>query len=92
MQVTDEDLDPLHFSLDMSGQGFFTLVDAGPSSVELYFTSSPDREAVAAYQFRMFVLDGGVPPLVGQTEVSIIVLVGVNGYRGWGGDHVGGGW
>ena len=80
MQVTDDDLDVLHFSVDVSGQSFFTLVNTGSRSVELYLLSSPDRETLAAYQFRMFVLDGGVPPLVGQTEVSIIVLVCVSGY------------
>lgn len=78
MQVTDEDLgtnSEVDFSLDGRAQNFFSIIDAGPLSVELYLSSPLDRETAASLVFGMFVVDRGLPPLVGQTEISITVMV-----------------
>lgn len=70
----------MEFSLDPSAQGTFSLVNMGPSSIELYLSNPLDREAVASTIFRIFAIDRGLPPLVGQTEITITVLVS-RGYK-----------
>lgn len=80
LQITDGDLgvnSEVDFSLEPSAQSIFYLVDTGPSSIELYLNSPLDREVVTSSTFRIFVIDRGLPPLVGQTEIRITVLVGV---------------
>lgn len=65
----------MDFSLDVSVRNLFTIVNTGPLSVELHLNHQLDREATASYSFRIFAIDRGLPPLVGQTDIMVTVLV-----------------
>ena len=78
LQVTDEDEginSEIDFNLDASVRDDFSLMLTGPLSVELFLTVPLDREVAASHQFSLFAIDRGVPPLIGQTEIIVYVLV-----------------
>ena len=76
--MTDQDLGNnglVDFSLEATVQGLFSLVTTGPLSIQLFLRHQLDRESRESYLFRIFAIDRGFPPLIGQTEIAITVLV-----------------
>ena len=55
----------------------FTLVPSG-LSVRLHLDGPLDRESVDLYNFRIFVTDRGMPALIGEARIYIIVTVSCN--------------
>ena len=76
--MTDEDIginSEVDFSIDVAAQDFFSLLSTGPLSAELNLINQFDRETTATYAFTIFVLDRGLPHLVGHADVVITVEV-----------------
>ncbi len=79
LQVTDVDTGSsaeLDFSLEAGlAQAYFSLGREG-SVAQLRLTQPLDRELFDSYSFRIFARDRGSPPLIGETAISITVMVG----------------
>ncbi len=66
------------FSLDNTTDGLFDLMDFGESrSIRLILTHNLDRENVSSYSFLLYAMDRGTPSFVGQTMITINVVVSV---------------
>ena len=76
--MTDQDLGSnaqVDFRLEATVQGLFSIVNTGPLSIELLLRHQLDRENRESYLFRIFAIDRGLPPQIGQTEIALTVLV-----------------
>ncbi len=78
VQVSDADIGvngQVDFSLSATARGFFSLSVVQAFVAELSLSHSLDREETDYYNFQIFAADRGVPSLIGETDITIIVSV-----------------
>lgn len=78
LQVTDADSGinrEVDFILDPPSRNLFSLSSSGPLSTELSLSHALDRETIDSYFITIYATDRGSPPLTGQTNISISIMV-----------------
>ena len=76
--MTDADIGTngqVDFSLSAEALSLFALSVVDPLRVELSLSHALDRDTRDSYNFRIFATDRGFPALVGETDITINVLV-----------------
>jgi len=63
------------FSLEASARELFVLEIPSSHTVDLYLNHLLDREVTSSYEFRLLSIDRGIPSLLGETSITIFVMV-----------------